>query len=73
MFYYRVAYVAGFFAAAVIDTSLVWLISAITLVLMTLPNLMAILMLATEMKQSVAEYWADFSVEQKSQEPSVAE
>ena len=71
--YYRVAYVAGFFAAAVIDTSLVWLISAITLVLMTLPILMAILMLATEMKQSVAEYWADFSVEQKSQEPSVAE
>lgn len=63
--YYRIAYVAGFFAAAVIDTSLVWLISAITLVLMTLPNLFAILMLATEMKQAVADYWTDFESEQQ--------
>ncbi|MBJ37497.1 MAG: sodium:alanine symporter family protein [Gammaproteobacteria bacterium] len=61
--FYRFAYVAGFFLAAVIDTSLVWLISAITVVMMTLPNLFAILMLATEMKQSVAEYWEHFNHE----------
>ena len=59
--YYRFLYVIGFFLAAVIDTSLVWLISAITIVMMTLPNLFAILMLATEMKQAVADYWADFN------------
>lgn len=60
---YRVAYVAGFFIASVADTSLVWLISAITLALMTLPNLFAILMLSGEMKTTIEDYWEKFKRE----------
>ena len=54
---YRLAYVAAFFLAAFVDTSLVWLISAITLPLMALPNLLGILILGREMKQTVRDYW----------------
>lgn len=54
---YRVVYVAGFFWAAVSDTTLVWALSAVAIVVMTLPNLFGILMLRKEMKTSVTEYW----------------
>jgi AGCS family alanine or glycine:cation symporter len=63
---YRIAYVIGFFLAAVSDTSLVWLISAITVALMTIPNLIGIMMLHKEMKNTVAEYWAKFTREESS-------
>jgi AGCS family alanine or glycine:cation symporter len=49
--------VAGFFFAAIADTSLIWLIAAITVAFMTIPNLVAILLLRREMKDSVADYW----------------
>lgn len=55
---YRVVYVAGFFWAAVSDTTLVWALSAVAIVVMTLPNLFGILLLRKEMKESVNEYWA---------------
>lgn len=58
---YRVLYVVGFFIASIADTSLIWLISAITLALMTLPNLFASLMLYREMKSTIGEYWEKFS------------
>ncbi len=54
---YRVIYVAGFFWAAISDTTLVWALSAVAIVVMTLPNLFGILMLRKEMKDSVNEYW----------------
>ena len=54
---YRAAYVVAFFLASVMDTSLVWLVSAVTLALMALPNLVGILLLAREMKAAVREYW----------------
>lgn len=54
---YRVIYVFGFLWAAVSDTTLVWTLSAVAIVLMTLPNLFGILMLRKEMKESVAKYW----------------
>lgn len=57
---YRVLYVLGFFVAAIADTSLVWLISAITIALMTLPNLVAILLLRREVKESIEDYWDQF-------------
>lgn len=60
---YRVAYVIGFFVAAVADTSLIWLLSAITIALMTLPNLMAILLLHREMRQTIRDYWDQFDSE----------
>ena len=57
---YRLLYCAVFFIAAVIDTSMVWLFSAVTLALMTLPNLFGILLLRRDMKQTVRDYWRRF-------------
>jgi AGCS family alanine or glycine:cation symporter len=54
---YRVIYVAGFFWAAFSDTTLVWALSAVSIVVMTLPNLFGIMMLRKEMKQTMNEYW----------------
>jgi AGCS family alanine or glycine:cation symporter len=60
---YRIAYVVGFFLASIADTSLIWLISAITLAMMTLPNLFSMLMLHREMKTTIKEYWDNFHKE----------
>lgn len=54
---YRLLYVAGFFIATIADTSLIWLISAITVALMTLPNLIGILLMRKEVKQMTQTYW----------------
>lgn len=54
---YRVIYVAGFVWASFSDTTLVWALSAVAIVVMTLPNLFGIVMLSREMKQTVDEYW----------------
>ncbi|MEC8059446.1 MAG: alanine:cation symporter family protein, partial [Pseudomonadota bacterium] len=54
---YRVMYVGGFFVATIADTSLIWLISAITVALMTLPNLIGIMMMRKEVKQMTQGYW----------------
>ncbi|MBT8060679.1 MAG: sodium:alanine symporter family protein [Gammaproteobacteria bacterium] len=61
--YYRVLYVLGFFAAAIIDTTIVWTFSGIAIALMTIPNIIGILLLRKEMKETVANYWdtMDFS------------
>jgi len=62
---YRVVYVAAFVWAAVSDTTLVWTLSAVAIVVMTLPNLFGIFLLRKEMKESVAEYWVKFNKENK--------
>jgi AGCS family alanine or glycine:cation symporter len=62
---YRVVYVAGFVWAAVSDTTLVWTLSAVAIVVMTLPNLFGIFLLRKEMKESVAQYWEKFNQEHK--------
>ena len=54
---YRAAYVVAFFLATILDTSLVWLVSAVTLALMALPNLVGIVLLCREMKTAVRDYW----------------
>ena len=54
---YRIVYVVGFFTAALADTTIVWNISLITIVLMTVSNLAGILLMHKEMKSTVAEYW----------------
>ncbi|WP_341501152.1 AGCS family amino acid carrier protein [Gallaecimonas sp. GXIMD4217] len=56
---YRVLYVAGFVVAAFSDTTMVWNLAAVAIVLMALPNLFGILMLSREMKQTVRDYWHD--------------
>ncbi|MFC3093574.1 amino acid carrier protein [Alteromonas sediminis] len=54
---YRVVYVAGFVWASFSDTTLVWVLSAVAIVVMTLPNLFGIVMLHKEMKSTANEYW----------------
>ncbi|MFV0271301.1 MAG: alanine/glycine:cation symporter family protein [Macellibacteroides fermentans] len=54
---YHVIYVLGFFLASFTDTTLIWIFSGVTIALMTLPNLLGILLLHKEVKQSVNEYW----------------
>ncbi len=54
---YRVLYVIGFFVATIADTSLVWLISAVTLALMTLPNLVGLVFMSREIKTLTTDYW----------------
>ncbi len=54
--YYRIVYVLGFFFAAFSDTTLVWNMAAVAIVLMTLPNLLGILLLRKEMKATVQAY-----------------
>ncbi len=60
---YRAAYVVGFFVAAIADTSLIWLVSAITIAFMTLPNLFSMLWLHREMKETIDDYWKQFNQE----------
>jgi AGCS family alanine or glycine:cation symporter len=54
---YRVIYVAGFIWASFSDTTLVWALSAVAIVVMTLPNLFGIMLLRKEMKETVDDYW----------------
>ena len=56
---YRVVYCIGFFCASFMDTRMVWNLAAVTIVIMTLPNLFGIMMLHKEMKETVNEYWDD--------------
>ncbi len=54
---YRIVYVAGFFYAAYADTTIIWNLALITIVLMTVPNLFGLLFMHKEMKQTVTDYW----------------
>ena len=54
---YRIVYVLAFFSATIINTSLVWLISAVTVALMTIPNLIGLLFMRKEVKSLTRDYW----------------
>ena len=54
---YRIVYVVAFFYAALADTTLIWNISLITIVFMTVPNLVSILCMHKEVKMTINEYW----------------
>lgn len=60
---YRIVYVLGFFYAALADTTIIWNLSLITIVLMTVPNLVGILLMRREMKTEVNDYWERFEHE----------
>lgn len=62
---YRVIYVAGFVWASFSDTTLVWALSAVAIVVMTLPNLFGIVLLSKEMKATVTEYWQSVKENEK--------
>lgn len=61
--YYRIIYILAFFFASFTDTTLVWKVSYITIVIMTLPNLVGIFLLRKDMKGTVKKYWKDFRKE----------
>ena len=56
---YRLAYTLMFFIGAILDTSLVWKISAVTLIFMALPNLLGITLLSKEMKTTATEFFSN--------------
>ena len=60
---YRIIYVVAFFFASFTDTTIIWSVSYITIVLMTIPNLLGILILHREIKSAIKQYWVDFKVE----------
>ncbi len=60
---YRIIYVAGFFLAAIADTTVIWSLSYITIALMTIPNLIGLLVLHREVKSTIHEYWTGFHQE----------
>lgn len=60
-FYFRMVYVLGFFLASFTDTTVIWTLSGITIVLMTLPNLFGILLLHKEMKSEVSLFWKEWA------------
>ncbi len=58
--YYRLVFVAAFFIASFTDTTIIWSLSYVAIVLMAVPNLIGILILRKEVKQSVKDYWLTF-------------
>jgi len=60
---YRIVYIIAFFAAALADTTVIWTIANIAIVLMALPNLFGIVMLHKDMKGSIVDYWDKFKKE----------
>lgn len=59
--WYRIIFVTGFFIASFTDTTIIWSLSYIAIVLMAVPNLIGILILRKEVKQSVKDYWLTFA------------
>ncbi len=53
---YRIVFVIAFFFAAFSDTSLIWNIATVTVVLMTIPNVICILLMRKEVKEMVNSY-----------------
>ena len=58
---YRMVYVVAFFYAALADTTLIWNISLITIVFMTVPNLVGILFMHKEVKKTINNYWSKYN------------
>lgn len=61
---YRVAFVALFFLGAIVDSTVVWTLAYVTVALMTIPNLVGILLLHKDMKNTVKDYWEHFKTDQ---------
>lgn len=61
--FYRLFYVVAFFFASFTDTTIVWNLSYITIVIMTIPNLFGILLLHKDIKNTIKKYWMDFRQE----------
>lgn len=58
---YRLIFVTAFFIASFTDTTIIWSLSYIAIVLMAFPNLVGILLLRREVRDSIRDYWITFS------------
>ena len=56
--YYHLVYVVGFFLASFSDTTLIWNLASVAVVLMTLPNLLGLVLLRREIKDTLRDYLA---------------
>jgi alanine or glycine:cation symporter, AGCS family len=68
--YYHIVYVIAFFLASFTDTTIIWTLSGITIALMTIPNLVGILLLHKDMKNTVKAYWIGFKKEHPNEKAS---
>jgi AGCS family alanine or glycine:cation symporter len=59
--WYKGVYIIGFFLASFTDTTIVWILSGITIALMTIPNLIGLLFLHKEVKQEVLSFWKEYN------------
>ncbi len=62
VFWFRIVFVIGFFIASFTDTTILWTLSGITIVMMAIPNLFGILMLHKEMKNEVKLFWNEWAI-----------
>lgn len=53
---YRILYVVAFFFAAFSDTILIWNLATVTVALMTIPNVICLILMRKEMKETVTSY-----------------
>jgi AGCS family alanine or glycine:cation symporter len=60
---YRIIFVAAFFVASFIDTTIIWNLSMLTVAFMTVPNLIGLLILHREVRQTIGDYWSGFKKE----------
>ena len=61
---YRVVYILAFFIASFTDATVIWNLAYVTVAIMTIPNLIGILILHKDMKQTVQDYWKHFKANQ---------
>ncbi len=61
---YRIIYVIAFFLASVVDSQVIFDVALITVALMTIPNLIGLLILHKDMKETVKNYWVHFKKNQ---------
>lgn len=61
---YRVVYIAAFFVASFTDATVIWNLAYVTVAIMTIPNLIGILILHKDMKETVNKYWIHFKKNQ---------
>ncbi|HOP00176.1 MAG TPA: alanine:cation symporter family protein, partial [Bacteroidales bacterium] len=59
--WYRIFFVIAFFIASFTDTTIIWSLSYITIAFMTVPNLIGLWILRKEIKETIGQYWIDFS------------
>ena len=59
--FYRLFFVAAFFVASFTDTTIIWSLSYIAIILMAVPNLVGLLILRKTVKKEVRDYWLTFS------------